>query len=430
MKRRSCGRWINKEDEVFDEEIEETEKIQKKAMKQEIVEGEREGSNTTITATIMAISPNDQFYEFSNISEENPVPSKTTQKNNILMAAQLGMKGPPPSGEQPVDKMFNSQLIKEISQHPALFDFTCDEYKSIEARNRNWDEVSSHSCQPLEFVRTRWKTLRDRFKKEVRRIKQQQLQQPENAFIGCWHHFEEMLFLLPFVRDKAEEVVSHSKEGEGDASSPADVTTSAQALIQAYTLAKQRQLNNNSSINILNSENQQQQSQQQQMQSSTAAILDLAMNAVHKSNKEIGENNERGECLIEEENDNDNNEEINSGGGGGGYSNGNNLNISTNKSSSIYRQPSIRFQKQFQNNQQKLLQLNEINNRINNNWKFPEVFGENEDDEDKLFCRIVLKKLGKLDERLKDTAKIKIMELLLNLQYGECNNTTSNSSGR
>uniref|UniRef100_A0A915M9I2 MADF domain-containing protein n=1 Tax=Meloidogyne javanica TaxID=6303 RepID=A0A915M9I2_MELJA len=184
------------------------------AMKQEIVEGEREGSNTTITATIMAISPNDQFYEFSNISEENPVPSKTTQKNNILMAAQLGMKGPPPSGEQPVDKMFNSQLIKEISQHPALFDFTCDEYKSIEARNRNWDEVSSHSCQPLEFVRTRWKTLRDRFKKEVRRIKQQQLQQPENAFNGCWHHFEEMLFLLPFVRDKAEEVVSHSKDGK------------------------------------------------------------------------------------------------------------------------------------------------------------------------------------------------------------------------
>jgi len=127
MKRRSCGRWISKEDEVVDEEIEETEKIQKKAMKQEIVEGEREGSNTTITATIMAISPNDQFYEFSvikiliffkiinflkNISEENPVPSKTTQKNNILMAAQLGMKGPPPSGEQPVDKMFNSQLIK------------------------------------------------------------------------------------------------------------------------------------------------------------------------------------------------------------------------------------------------------------------------------------------------------------------------------
>uniref|UniRef100_A0A914KYR7 MADF domain-containing protein n=2 Tax=Meloidogyne TaxID=189290 RepID=A0A914KYR7_MELIC len=436
MKRRSYGRWINKEDEVFDEEIEETEKIQKKAMKQEIVEGEREGSNTTITATIMAISPNDQFYEFSNISEENPVSSKTTHKNNILMAAQLGMKGPPPSGEQPVDKMFNSQLIKEISQHPALFDFTCDEYKSIEARNRNWDEVSSHSCQPLEFVRTRWKTLRDRFKKEVRRIKQQQLQQPENAFNGCWHHFEEMLFLLPFVRDKAEEVVSHSKEGEGEAtSSPADVTTSAQALIQAYTLAKQRQLNN-SSINILNSENQQQsqQQQQQQMQSSTAAILDLAMNAVHKSNKEIGENNERGECLNEEEND-DNNEEINNGGGGGGgggYSNGNsNLNISTNsKSSSIYRQPSIRFQKQFQNNQQKLLQLNEINNRINNNWKFPEVFGENEDDEDKLFCRIVLKKLGKLDERLKDTAKIKIMELLLNLQYGECNNTTSNSSGR
>jgi len=66
------------------------------------------------------------------------------------------------------------------------------------------------------------------------------------------------------------------------------------------------------------------------MQSSTAAILDLAMNAVHKSNKEIGENNERGECLNEEENDNDNNEEINNngGGGGGGYYNGNNLNIS------------------------------------------------------------------------------------------------------
>ncbi|KAL7075173.1 hypothetical protein ACQ4LE_005544 [Meloidogyne hapla] len=428
MKRRTYGRWRPTEDEVIDEEIEETEKIPEKTMKHEIVEGERE-TNTTITVTAMAISPND---EFSNISEENPVCSKTTQKNNLLMAAQLGMKGPPPVGEQPVDKMFNSQLIKEISQHPALFDFTCDEYKSIEARNRHWEEVSSRSCQPLEFVRTRWKTLRDRFKKEVRRVKQQQIQQPENAFIGCWHHFEEMLFLLPFVRDKAEEVVSYSKDGEGERSSP-DVTTSAQALIQAYTLAKQRQLNNNnSSINILNSENQ----QQSQMQSCTAAILDLAMNAVHKCNKENGENNNERECLIEE--NDDNNED-------GGYSNklngNNNLNISTKSSinrhqinsslSSSIRYPKISEKHQQYQNNQKLLQLRnfEINNRINNNWRFPqtssEIVGENEDDEDHLFCRIVLKKLGKLDERVKDTAKIKIMELLLNLQYGECNNNNN-----
>ncbi|KAF7638269.1 hypothetical protein Mgra_00002243 [Meloidogyne graminicola] len=325
MKRRSCIEYKSKEDQIIDEEIEETEKIPEKIMKHEIGEEEKEiilDTTTTTNITTIINSPNKNNNELSehlNISEETNPKTTTT----LLMAAQLGIKGPTPVGEQPVDKMFNSHLIKEISQHPALFDFTCDAYKSIEARNKHWEEVSSNSGQPLEFIRTRWKTLRDRFKKEIRRIKQQQLQQPENTFTNCWYHFEEMLFLLPFVRDKVEEVIpsynNNKEEGEGEQQqqqqhySSKDGITSAQSFIQTYKLTKQRQLNNCNNNNI--SENQQQ--QQQTINSCTAAILDLAMNAVNK-NKENGNNEiieeEEGN---EEEEEEENNEEKRRGEGGG-----------------------------------------------------------------------------------------------------------------
>lgn len=116
----------------------------------------------------------------------------------------------------------NGHTLEEVSRHPALFDFTRDEYKSTEARNRHWAEVAEEMQQSgrnwggakgiisqmgiisqrinfypfvVEFVRTRWKTLRDRFKKEVRR-QHQCMEGP------IWQHYDKMLYLLPFIRDK------------------------------------------------------------------------------------------------------------------------------------------------------------------------------------------------------------------------------------
>ena len=45
------------------------------------------------------------------------------------------------------------------------------------------------------------------------------------------------------------------------------------------------------------------------------------------------------------------------------------------------------------------------------------------------FCRIVLKKLGKLEERVKERAKAKIMELLVEMQYGEAAADKGNKVG-
>lgn len=46
----------------------------------------------------------------------------------------------------------------------------------------------------MEFVRTRWKTMRDRFKKEYRKY--------QNNVEIIWPHFKDMLYILPFVRDR------------------------------------------------------------------------------------------------------------------------------------------------------------------------------------------------------------------------------------
>ena len=45
---------------------------------------------------------------------------------------------------------------------------------------------------------------------------------------------------------------------------------------------------------------------------------------------------------------------------------------------------------------------------------------EDPDDEDMLFCRIIMKKLKKMDEHRKEMAKAKILETLVQVQYGWC----------
>ncbi|KAI1702478.1 hypothetical protein Ddc_17043 [Ditylenchus destructor] len=47
------------------------------------------------------------------------------------------------------------------------------------------------------------------------------------------------------------------------------------------------------------------------------------------------------------------------------------------------------------------------------------TFSQNDDEEDVLFCKIMLKKMQRMSEHTKEKAKAKIMELLVQFQYGE-----------
>uniref|UniRef100_A0A915EUH3 MADF domain-containing protein n=1 Tax=Ditylenchus dipsaci TaxID=166011 RepID=A0A915EUH3_9BILA len=132
--------------------------------------------------------PEDQFSDFS----PNNYTQKVNGEGDSSSQSSPHTNKPAYHSPTPLKTVF---IAKIVGTHPALYDHNHKGYKSNEIRIKEWYEVAQAVGQPVEFARIRWKTLRDRFKKECR--KQQQSNEPSQ-----WLHFADMMFLAPFVRDR------------------------------------------------------------------------------------------------------------------------------------------------------------------------------------------------------------------------------------
>ncbi|KAL3113522.1 hypothetical protein niasHT_015866 [Heterodera trifolii] len=317
---------------------------------------------------------------------------------------------------------FNSSLVEEVSRHPALFDFTRDEYKSTEARNRHWAEVAEEMQQSVEFVRTRWKTLRDRFKKEVRR-QHQCVEGP------IWQHYDKMLYLLPFIRDKDDStevgttvsngsVGIRSKNGARRAEGPTDNGTDRGTTLWHGEREQKRRTNNG---NLLHPP---------PINSCTAAILDLAMSAVTKLSPpptdEMPSSDGR-QCAISEglpgqEASSSSSDMVGSSssassasslGGGSGTA------IVTTSLLRPFPCASLTHAHHQRTHLAKEPKRNAEESEGGAGGTAETKWQQDDRDEDELFCKIVYRKLCRIgDERLKEYAKARIIDLLVDVQYG------------
>uniref|UniRef100_A0A914DIT5 MADF domain-containing protein n=1 Tax=Acrobeloides nanus TaxID=290746 RepID=A0A914DIT5_9BILA len=273
----------------------------------------------------------------------------------------------------------NSMLVREVEKYPALYDFNHEDYKNPNARQQSWEKIAMFMKRTIEFVRVRWKTLRDRFKKEQNRI-----QVGEVSLNGMlWPHYHEMLFILPFVKDRPNPPV------------PIDSVLPVQMFLD-------------DSVHV-----------DEPMKSATTSILDFANN-VMKSQEKMNELLNSGANA-----DFGNDQKFSSIVSTSSGSTPTNSMVATGSDNTMN---SVQCQKNYIVRVTKPEYMDNYGDTtqsdINDYYppakqpKLPTLEDEDPDDEDMLFCRIIMKKLKKMDEHRKEMAKAKILETLVQVQYG------------
>ncbi|XP_045497273.1 uncharacterized protein LOC123695456 [Colias croceus] len=93
-------------------------------------------------------------------------------------------------------KMFNSQnipiLIEEVKKRECIWNPECEDYNDRTIASIAWGQISDILNVPESKVRMKWKTIRDLFKREVRRA---HIKHDIKEYKGKWKYFKALWFL-------------------------------------------------------------------------------------------------------------------------------------------------------------------------------------------------------------------------------------------
>lgn len=91
--------------------------------------------------------------------------------------------------------MFDERLIREIQKRQSLYDKTNEDYNNYKVKDHAWEDIAHILEAPVTKCKARWKSLRERFVREVKRNRR--LGYPEDT--TRWNHFKKMNFIKDFI---------------------------------------------------------------------------------------------------------------------------------------------------------------------------------------------------------------------------------------
>lgn len=100
--------------------------------------------------------------------------------------------------KSPFDESILTQLVKE---RPILYDKRHEDFRAANLRKKTWNEISIISGWDVKTLQRRWRVMRDRFVRELRRTKNIEIDKQ----INCTPFFRDMLFLAGHVKSKRYE---------------------------------------------------------------------------------------------------------------------------------------------------------------------------------------------------------------------------------
>uniref|UniRef100_A0A0M3HRZ0 MADF domain-containing protein n=1 Tax=Ascaris lumbricoides TaxID=6252 RepID=A0A0M3HRZ0_ASCLU len=69
-----------------------------------------------------------------------------------------------------VDSVFNEYLIREVQRNPLIYDYGHENYTNAQMKQQVWEHIAEALMASVDAVKVRWKTLRDRYQRERRRL--------------------------------------------------------------------------------------------------------------------------------------------------------------------------------------------------------------------------------------------------------------------
>ncbi|KAG5682727.1 hypothetical protein PVAND_012060 [Polypedilum vanderplanki] len=115
----------------------------------------------------------------------------------------------PTVSKSPLDEHY---LIKLIKERPVLYDKKHEDFRIADSRRKAWIEIAEIVGWNENNLQKRWRVIRDRFVRELRRTKNSY----NDTHINCSTFFREMLFLTHHVRSKNYEVEAHFDSNDDD----------------------------------------------------------------------------------------------------------------------------------------------------------------------------------------------------------------------
>lgn len=99
----------------------------------------------------------------------------------------------------------DEKLIESIRDFPCLWQVNSRSYKDAIAKDNAWKQVAAQVGKDVtvDDCMKRWKCLRDKFVRELKKTKKKKSGDSGPSYISCWSLFDSLLFLTDSVKHRS-----------------------------------------------------------------------------------------------------------------------------------------------------------------------------------------------------------------------------------
>ena len=163
-----------------------------------------------------------KHYERPNGTQRDETKPNASIERSSILALQLERSANQVAKDTWQIKMDDEKLVELVHHFPCLWQVSCKEYKDTRAKENAWKEIAGQVSQiikeivkpkisqqagkgfkgNIEECQRRWKTIRDRFVRELKKVKARKTGDEGPPYKPTWPLFETLLFLQDTVRHR------------------------------------------------------------------------------------------------------------------------------------------------------------------------------------------------------------------------------------